>query len=102
MAETTDPFTATPDPKPAPAPAPVEAPALTPYVVLKKEDSGGGWLVAKERVTCRNAEVAIREVAEKLGADEQAGTYLAIPVRSWNPVKVAPKTVTTLEMEAAS
>lgn len=72
---------------------------LTPYVVLKK--SGDGWDVVQQRVTCLSREVAIREVVEKMAEADQAGTYVAVPARSWSPVRVAAKTVTTLEIEAA-
>lgn len=102
MAEqTTDPFAAAPDPKTAPAPPPAaEAPTvLTPYLILK-HTIDNGWETVQEK-TARNATAAIRAVVEKLTEADQAGTYVACPMKSWNPVKVAPKTVTTLEMESA-
>lgn len=102
MAETTDPFTATPDPKPDTAPAadPTPAPSvLTEYLVLKKV--GDGWDVVQSK-TARNANAAIKDVVEKLAEVDQDGTFVAPPVRSWNPIVVKPKTVRTLEMEAAS
>lgn len=82
----------------APASA-ADTPSLTPYVVVRK--TGQSWDVIKDRVTCRNGEIAIREVVEGLADVDQAGVYIAIPARSWNPVKITPKTVTTLEIEAA-
>lgn len=52
-------------------------------------------------VEARSAEAAIRKHAEKT-AGTNARVFVAIPARSFQPVKVTPKTVTTLAIEATS
>lgn len=42
-----------------------------------------------------------QEEAIKAAADTNSpGTYTAVPARSWSPLTVKPKTVTTFELEA--
>jgi hypothetical protein len=57
------------------------------------------------RFTARSAEAAIRyaEKAQTFIAqqDGEAVTFVAIPARSWKPIKVTPQTVTTLKLEEA-
>lgn len=76
----------------------------TEYVVLSKaipaaNTSGGvqGWQEVKS-VTARSATEAVRAAA----GDKNAAMYVAVPARSWNPVKVTPKVTTTFAIEETS
>jgi len=71
----------------------------TEYVILKQLDTSGWDRVSK--ITSRSAEQAVRDVVESLSDGDQGGTFVAIPARSWKPVKVTPLTVTTLKLEEA-
>lgn len=92
---------------PEPAPEPVKAKAapekiqLTDYIVLVK--TGDHWEEAA-RIVGRSAENAIREAAEKMAGTRptDAPTFVAIPARSFKPVVVRTKTVTSLVIEGAS
>ncbi len=71
----------------------MKVPDGTEYVVLRQEDDR--WVVAKTTVA-RTPENAIKSAYGNGGA-----VYVAVPSRSWNPVKVTPKVETTLTLEAA-
>lgn len=62
------------------------------YVVLAKDDSGL-WAVEKT-VQAKSAEAAVRAIGS-------GGTFVAIPARSFKPVKVFAKTETRLIVEQA-
>lgn len=71
--------------------------ADTEYAVLRFEDNDIAGLQRwefVESVLARSAEAAIRQVASR--AD---GLYVAVPSRSWKPLKVTTKTETTLVIE---
>jgi len=70
----------------------------TEYLVFKK--AGDGWDPVNT-VTARSADQAVRDVAAKLADKDQAGTFVAIPSRSFKPVTVKKETVTTLKLEEA-
>ena len=76
-----------------PAPSSKRA-AQTKYVVLEQLDSK--WHLIK-KVVARSANAAIREVVGAEGGDP-TGTYVAVPERSWNPVKVSVRTQTHLKL----
>lgn len=65
----------------------------TAYVVLSRDDSGY-WTANVKPVQARSAEAAIRAI----GA---AGTYIAVPERSWKPVTVKAEQRTVLTLEDA-
>jgi len=72
----------------------------TSYVILEQivvADVAGGW---KELgiVTARSADAAIRT---HLGDGKHDTTVVAIPARSWKPVRVRTQTVTRLTFEDA-
>lgn len=89
----------------APAAAPKGEREKTGYVVLELNESSHSW---KERgpgpYRAASAEAAIRAHLDRNPVDgkefvnEGAGTYVAIPARSWKPVtvKTETKTVVTL------
>jgi len=82
----------------AAAPAAKDA---TKYVVLTW--NGDAWEVEKT-VEARSSEAAIRQWAEARttgSPDDAPTTAVAVPERSWKPVKVTPKTTTTLTFEDA-
>lgn len=72
----------------------VKVPDGTEYVVLRQEDDR--WVVAKTTVA-RTPENAIKSAH----SNGNGAVYVAVPSRSWNPVKVTPKVETTLTLEAA-
>ena len=51
------------------------------------------WMVLGS-VAAKSQTDAIKQLANK----EQVGDYTAVPARSWSPVRVQPKTVTTFEL----
>lgn len=75
--------------------------ALTEYVVLEQPDGDTLWKIAGA-TKATNAEAAIRFV---LDGDIDLGnglSFVAVPARSWKPVKVFAKTETRLVIEEAS
>jgi hypothetical protein len=71
--------------------------ADTTYIVLRRDDDGGGIAVDRwqtdSRVEAVSAEAAIRK------AEPKAGTYVAVPARSWKPVTVRTETTTTIRLD---
>jgi hypothetical protein len=75
------------------------------YIVLE-QGTGGGWT---ERGTFQTASqsAAVRQFADAANADAAgagmaARVLVAVPARSWRPVKVSAKTETKMVVEAAS
>lgn len=79
--------------------------AGTEYVVLRQSDNGN-WR-EDSTVTARDGDTAIKKAYE--AASKQPATptsnpavtvaFVAVPKRSWQPVKVTPKVETTLILE---
>lgn len=69
---------------------------MTKYKILFAED--GCWRVVGDE-DAASAEQAVRAVAEKVLV---AGTYVAVPTRSWNPVDVQTRQVTNVVLSADS
>ena len=65
---------------------------MTGYVVLHFGGVATWTYVAN--VKAHSADAAIREVAEKghLSAEQEGGTYVAVPARSWKPVHLVAET----------
>lgn len=72
----------------------------TQYIILTLDKPSSAWKEG-EKVTARSAEQAVRQAAEKSGQYTGGVTVVAIPARSWNPVMVTAKVVTTLEIKEA-
>lgn len=70
---------------------------VTEYVILERDDPDGVWSEFA-RETARSADAAIKVA---LAGNTDGGTFVAVTVRSWKPVKVTPQTVTTLKLEEA-
>lgn len=72
----------------------------TEYVILERLTNTTGGVSWREfaRETGRSADSALKTSLE---GNEDGGTFIAIPARSWKPVKVTPETVTTLKLEEA-
>jgi hypothetical protein len=70
----------------------------TEYIVCRLIDATN--LERIGTATAKTTNAAIREVVASEPGDG-SGSYIAIPVRSWKPVKVTPQTVTTLKLEEA-
>ena len=68
----------------------------TEYTILAFED--GTWRLLGT-YTARTAISAIRDYLATAG--KNSGLYVAVPTRSWQPVKVTAQTVTTLKLEEA-
>lgn len=62
----------------------------------------GGWNIVGTNLTARSTEHAVRIYAEKLGADQKDIVLVAVPARSWRPMKVTAKVTTALILEEAS
>jgi hypothetical protein len=76
--------------------------ASTTYIVLRRAheldgttDPNPAWLVVDAAVPANSAEAAIRATAK------DGGVYVAVPGRSFKPVKVEAVQVTSLKLEAA-
>lgn len=81
----------------------VKVAALTEYVILKQdgEEPNDGWIVTAESVKAPTSEKALRKCVGMFPDSEQDGTYVAVPARSWSPVKVTLKREPTLVIEEA-
>lgn len=85
--------------------------ADTTYIVLRYMDYGDGsterakwaWEQVGDAVNAANAQAAIRADLSGLlpGDPSHAGTYVAVPVRSWKPVTVTAVQQTVLKIEEA-
>lgn len=56
----------------------------TEYVVLRKKDEGWAEMQSGP-YTASNDQQAIREATKKLTAEARAGTFVAVPTRSFRP-----------------
>ena len=81
----------------------------TTYIVLRRivtDEPAEAWeVVLTEGVDARSADAAIRvAAADDFGhlRNEQPCTYVAVPARSWKPVKVAAVQTTILKLEEAT
>lgn len=85
----------TQEPLAAPEPADGSTPRVgTTYLVLEQAGgNGNGWSVIRQEVTASSADQAIRMVADEREIDT---TYVAVPVRSWQPRKVVAETTTVM------
>ena len=73
----------------------------TEYVVLSRID-GGKWEELTGRITARGNEAAVRAYLDATKeSPNNTVEYVAVPVRSWTPLKVRVQTVTTLKLEEA-
>ena len=78
----------------------VAAPFFTEYVILKQAAANDYYTYAHHGdISARSAADAIRRFLE--GDTEPAGTYVAVPVRSWKPVTVRAEQTTVLRLEDA-
>ncbi len=83
----------------------------TTYIVLRRTNQIGGpqedptvpawtWAIENSNVPAPSAEAAIRLACKT--DDTPAGTYVAVPARSWKPVTVQAVQTTTLKLEEAT
>lgn len=74
----------------------------TSYVLLLLE-ANGNYSVAATGQVARSSDAAVRTFAENIKVTNENGiTLVAIPERSWKPVKVTAKVTTSLVIEEAS
>lgn len=76
--------------------------ATTAYVILRREPDGT-WRADGVQQRARSAQQAVRQTIElRAEADvDAAGTYVAIPARSFQPVTAKVETQTVLKLEDA-
>lgn len=78
----------------------------TTYIVLRHfqaEGSDGRWdRIGKDTVEATSAENAIKAIVSRRTANDQSGTYVAVPQRSWKPVTVQAVQTTVLKIEEAT
>lgn len=76
----------------------VKKQAGTDYLVFKQEAGGRGW---EEETTIRatSADAAIRRHLD--GKTSTAESYVAVPARSWHPVRVKVETRSVVTLEGA-
>lgn len=67
---------------------------MTRYVLLKGTNEPGTVFAVHAEVDANGTAEAIRK-----GAEED-GTYVAIPLRSWRPLRVTTQTKTSLRLDA--
>ena len=82
----------------------------TTYIVLRRRDTKKGsddstdgavvWQIENSNVPATNAEAAIRLACKQ--DDAPAGTYVAVPSRSWRPVTVRSEQTTVIRLEPTS
>ena len=71
----------------------------TSYVILRAPENENGFKVLPNPVSARTAEEAIRKVAEGTSTN---GTFVAVPARSWRPLRVRQETQVKLKVEEAA
>ena len=72
----------------------------TEYLILRSTTNTEAGQAAWEditRETASSAQKAIRQAAERLGADAPHNHFVAVPARSWKPVTVKVETKTALK-----
>lgn len=85
---------------PVPEP-PKKTAAPTEYVILGASDKGE-WFKQNDHIFARGGDAAVLQFLDAHPPKPDSPTkYVAIPARSWKPVKVTPQTVTTLKLEEA-
>jgi hypothetical protein len=71
--------------------------ADTTYIVLRSHQENATlppvWVIANDDVPAASGEAAIRK------AVVDAGTYVAVPARSWKPVQVRTETQTVIRLD---
>jgi uncharacterized protein (DUF2384 family) len=67
----------------------------TKYVVLLEHAEPGGWEVINDGIAAASATAAIKAV---IGPTDSAKRYVAVPERSWKPVKVTVETKQTVKL----
>jgi len=72
----------------------------TEYVIVTFNEDSDEWAEHGDHVKATSPAGAIRKHLGNFPG-HPGGTYIAIPARSWKPVKVTPQTVTTLKLEEA-
>ena len=65
------------------------------YKVLYRAKSGDDWQVSPETFDAASAASAARAAAAKV---QQAGEYVAVPARSWDPITVEIETKTHVKV----
>lgn len=87
----------------APAPTESDKPKRdgTDYVVLEESDeSNNGWYVIEHVKGVSSAGAAIQKALDNV-PEPETGRFVAVPVRSWKPVKVSVETVSRVKLEEA-
>lgn len=72
---------------------------LTEYVVMALVQEPNQWETLRS-ANARNQTDAIKDVVSDMDPADQSGTYVAVPARSWAPVKIKPRVA--FDIEAAT
>lgn len=75
---------------PPPAAQKKTAARTSPYLVLTKAGDKDSWKTV-DTVTAKNPDDAIELAVGKLSEELQAGVYVAIATKRWNPATIKPK-----------
>ncbi len=89
------PLAAAPDPPAEPDPEPATAKQATAYLVLSK-DADKDWWIKVGSYTAASAKAAIS--AHVKANDAKAGTFVAVPERSWKPLTLLVETQTKIAL----
>jgi hypothetical protein len=65
---------------------------MTDYIVFQKNGSDQWSQIAKDPVSAVSAKAAISAMVKTRLVTEKAGEFVAVPARSWQPMKVAVET----------
>ncbi|HVS85640.1 MAG TPA: hypothetical protein VHD91_08405 [Gaiellaceae bacterium] len=74
--------------------------AETEYVILRQPDPADDYVLVAEGILGHSAEHVLRQHASKPEVDV-AGTFVAIPTRSWRPQTIAVETTRTVKIGGA-
>lgn len=69
---------------------------MTEYLVLEVQERNDNGLHLWQKIAAVEARSASSAIREALGGEEHEGEYVAVPARSWRPVKVSVETKTQL------
>jgi hypothetical protein len=90
----------TPADEPTPPPTPEAEPAAkqsTVYLVLSKDADKDWWIVVSTYTAASSKAAIAAAVKDK---DAKAGTFVAVPARSWQPLTLKVETATKVTLAA--
>lgn len=70
----------------------------SPYLVLTKAGDKDSWTTL-DTVTAKNPNDAIEQAVAKLSEELQAGVYVAVAIKRWNPTEIEAKVERSLVLK---